>query len=60
MDQEAVGLYIDAVSQAIDLPIPAEYRQGVIDNMTLILRQAEGLMALQLESTEEAAPVFHP
>ncbi len=60
MDQQEIGAYVDAASKAVGLPIPAEYRQGVIETMQALMRQSVDLMALELDSTEEAAPVFHP
>jgi hypothetical protein len=60
LDEKAIGGYVDAASAAVCLPIPEEYRQGVIDNLASIFRQTEGLMALELDSAEEAAPVFRP
>jgi len=60
MDQHRIGVYVDAASEAVGLLIPAEYRQGVVENLQAILVQSAGLMALELDPTEEAAPVFFP
>jgi hypothetical protein len=60
LDVKAIGCYVDAASAAVNLPIPEAYRQGVVDNLAAIFRQSEGLMALELEIAEEAAPVFRP
>ncbi|MBL8551280.1 MAG: DUF4089 domain-containing protein [Hyphomonadaceae bacterium] len=60
MEEDEVGAYVDAVSRVVDLPIPAAYRQGVIDNLQAILRQTAGLMAVELDPAEESAPIFHP
>ncbi|MGE3303078.1 MAG: DUF4089 domain-containing protein [Hyphomonadaceae bacterium] len=58
MDDEALAAYADAVSAAIGLPIPPEYRANVIANLKIILNQSAPLMALTFADTEESAPVF--
>jgi len=60
MDDETVGRYVDTVAQAVALPILPAHRQGVMDNVRMILAQSEALMALQLGDDEEMGPMFRP
>jgi hypothetical protein len=60
IDREGVAAYVAAAPDLIGLPIPAEYREGVIANLHLILIQSAQLLALELDPAQEAAPVFRP
>ena len=60
MDDESIGAYVDAASAAVSLPIPAEFRQGVIANVGMIFAQSEDLLALHLRDDEEIGPSFAP
>ncbi|HTC44951.1 MAG TPA: DUF4089 domain-containing protein [Steroidobacteraceae bacterium] len=53
-------LDINALSQLTDLPIPAQYRAGVAVQLVALREQAELVLGLPLEPTEEPAPVFTP
>jgi hypothetical protein len=59
-DREEVAAYVDSASVVLGLPLPEQYREGVIANLRLILTQSAGLMALDLDWADEAAPVFQP
>jgi hypothetical protein len=51
---------IDALSRLTDLPIPAQYHEGVAVQLTALLEQAELVLGLPLEPAIEPAPVFTP
>jgi hypothetical protein len=51
---------IKALSQLTDLPIPAQYHEGVAVQLTALQEQAELVLGLPLEPTVEPAPVFTP
>ncbi|MCW2362747.1 MULTISPECIES: DUF4089 domain-containing protein [Sphingobium] len=59
-DRDGVAIYVAAAPEIIGLPVPAEYREGVINNLHLILVQSAPLLALELDPALEAAPVFRP
>lgn len=52
--------YLDAVCGAVDLPIPAEYRTAVADNLQRLLVLAAPLMDFPLDEADEIAPKFQP
>ena len=52
--------YTDAVSAAIGLPIPAEFKAAVVANLEMIFAQSAELMALPLRQEEEVASIFRP
>lgn len=54
----ALETYVLCAAQAIDLPIPAEYRPGVVDNYARILPLARLVMGFSLPPEIEAASVF--
>jgi hypothetical protein len=58
LGRQQIAAFADAASAAIDLPIPDACREGVIANLALIFQQSAALMALPLDATDEAAPVF--
>jgi hypothetical protein len=51
---------IAVLSQLTDLPIPAQYHEGVAVQLTALLQQADLVLGLPLEATLEPAPVFTP
>jgi Protein of unknown function (DUF4089) len=51
---------INTLSQLTDLPIPAQYREGVAVQLTALREQAELVLGLPLEPTVEPAAVFTP
>lgn len=55
-----IDIYVDAAAAAIDLPIPAETRQGVIENFERICDIAGPVVEFPLPDNLEAAPVFKP
>ena len=58
MTQQALQNYADATAAALGVPIPAEYRDGVLQNLETIFAQSARLMSLALGPQDEAAPVF--
>ena len=56
--RDGVAAYVAAAPDIIGLPIPEQYRDGVIANLHLILIQIAPLLALELDPAQEAAPVF--
>lgn len=58
MTRQALEAYADASAAALGVPIPSEYRAGVISNLETIFAQSARLMSLALEPQDEAAPVF--
>ncbi len=60
LETSAVEAYVLCAAQAIDLAIPAEYQQGVVDNYARILPLARLVMDFSLPPELEAANVFRP
>ncbi len=58
--EEALGAYLDQASRLVDLPIPAEYRRGVLDNLDMLFGHARMVAAFPLDERSEVAPVFCP
>ncbi|HEY9881310.1 MAG TPA: DUF4089 domain-containing protein [Leptolyngbyaceae cyanobacterium] len=56
-DSEA---YVDQMSAFIRLPIPAELRAGVIENVERIWKVAQPVIEFHLPDDLEAAPTFEP
>lgn len=55
-----LSTFIDQTAVLIGLPIPAEYRQGVIDNFERIATIAQLVTGFPLPEDIEIAPVFEP
>lgn len=51
---------VDQTAALIGLPIPANYRQGVIDNFERIAAIAQLVTEFSLPDDIELAPVFEP
>jgi len=60
IQREGVAAYVAAAPDLIGLPVPAQYREGVIATLHLILIQSAPLLALELDPALEPAPVFRP
>lgn len=58
MKRHELQNYADTMAAILGLRIPAEYREGVINNLETIFAQSARLMSLQLGPLDEAAPVF--
>lgn len=54
------GDYVDTLSAVLDLPIPAELRPGVIDNIERIWVIAQPVLDFPLPDDLEVAPTFEP
>ncbi|GAP97101.1 DUF4089 domain-containing protein [Leptolyngbya sp. NIES-2104] len=52
--------FVEIMSEAIALPIPAEYREGVVANLERIHTVAQVVLEFPLPNEIEAAPVFEP
>jgi len=55
-----VNKYVDQMSLLIDLPIPDEYRHGVVANFTRIKAIAQLVNSFPVPEEIEAAPSFQP
>jgi hypothetical protein len=52
--------YADQVSAALRLPLSPDHRLGVAQNLQRAAAIAAPLLALELSSASEAAPIFAP
>lgn len=59
LPDDAVAAYADARAEAASLPLPHAVRPGVIDNLTLLRRQAATFLA-GLPAEAPAAETFEP
>lgn len=55
-----LSTFVDQAALLIGLPIPADYRQGVIDNFERIAAIAQLVTEFPLPEETEIAPVFEP
>ncbi|MBC7669414.1 AtzG-like protein [Caulobacter sp. DWR2-3-1b2] len=60
LSDDAVAAYADARAEALGLPLPPAARAGVIDNLTLLRRQAETFIAALPVDAPGAAKAFEP
>ncbi len=60
MERLQVEAYVDAAAAALDLPIAAEHRPGVVHYVELAAAMAGLVMTLPLGIDDEPAPVFTP
>jgi len=54
------GSYIDSTAALLGLPIPPEYRDGVLRYFGIAAGMAALVMAHPLTPADEPAPVFEP
>lgn len=59
MDKD-FGQFVDLMAAVVDLPIPPEYRDGVVVNFERIHTVAQLVLEFPLPEDVEAAPVFEP
>jgi hypothetical protein len=59
MDKD-FGQFVDLMAAVVDLPIPPEYREGVVENFERISTVAQLVLEFPLPEDVEAAPVFEP
>jgi hypothetical protein len=52
--------YLNAASAFVGVPVAAEYRSGVVENLRLLHRMASLVTSFPLDDAVEAAPVFEP
>jgi hypothetical protein len=57
---ENVGEFVDQMAAVVDLPIPAEYRDGVVLNFERICTVAQLVLEFPIPEDIEVAPVFEP
>lgn len=60
LDDDAVAAYADARARALDLPLPPTCRPGVIENLSLLRRQAAAFVAGLDASAPESSQAFEP
>jgi hypothetical protein len=60
MDAPTVAACVDAAAAALDLPIAAAHRPGVLRYFALAADMAEQVMGLPLGAEDEAGSVFTP
>ena len=58
MDPQRIEAYVDAAAAALDLPLAAAHRPGVLAYFALAAELAESVAAAPLGVCDEAAPVF--
>jgi hypothetical protein len=58
--QVEVKVYIEQMAKLLDLPIPAECEQGVIDNFIRMQAIAALVTEFPLPDEMETAPIFQP
>jgi hypothetical protein len=52
--------YVDQMAQVLGLPLDAEFRPGVIDNVVRTMAIAQLVLEFPLPEDIEAAPTFQP
>ena len=60
MQRRRTEAYIDAVAAALELPIAAEHREGVVRYFELAAQLAALVAAVPLGVADDPAPVFTP
>ncbi|WP_082584831.1 AtzG-like protein [Caulobacter sp. Root655] len=60
LPDDAVAAYADARAEGLGLPLPQACRPGVIDNLTLLRRQAETFVAALPASAADEIEAFAP
>lgn len=58
--EKNIGEFVDQMAAVVDLPIPAEYREGVVLNFERIHAVAQLVLEFPIPEDVEAAPVFEP
>ncbi|NJP10054.1 MAG: DUF4089 domain-containing protein [Leptolyngbyaceae cyanobacterium RU_5_1] len=52
--------FVDQAAKMVELPVPPEYRQGVIENFERIVAIAHLVTEFPIPEDTEIAPVFEP
>ena len=60
MNPEAIAAHVDATAALIGLPIPSEYRAGVLRYFGITATLAGLVMEHPLSAEDESAPAFVP
>ena len=60
MQRRRIEAYVDAVSAALDLPIAAEHREGVVRYFELASQLAAVVGAVPMVVADDPAPAFVP
>ena len=60
MTPEDVAAYVDAAARALQLPLHAEHRPGVLDYFAMAAAMAESLETFPLGVDDEPAVTFAP
>lgn len=54
------AIYVEQTAQILEIPLPEEYREGVVENMAQLSAIAQQVMEFPLPPNTEIAPVFKP
>jgi Protein of unknown function (DUF4089) len=57
---DSIAEFVDLMAAVVQLPIPPEDREGVIENFVRIAAIAQGVNEFPIPDDIEAAPVFRP
>jgi len=60
MDSETAEAYVDAAAAALEIPLLAEHRPGVLTYFRLAAAMADLVSGLALQLDDEPAAVFRP
>ena len=60
LDDDAVAAYADARAEALGLSLPLETRDGVIENLALLRRQAATFVAGLGDASADVPEAFEP
>jgi len=59
-DRADVARHADETAAALGLPLAADHRDGVLDNLAILLTASRLFMEFPLPDEIEPAPVFRP
>jgi hypothetical protein len=60
MNRDDIEQYMDATAALVGLPIPAECRAGVLENLKRMQQVAQAFMSFPLPADVEPANTFKP
>lgn len=59
-DPDAVARHADSAAALLDVPLAADHRPGVLDQLALLLAASRLVSELALPDETQPAPVFRP
>jgi hypothetical protein len=59
-DRQAIAAYVEQMAAILDLPLPPDCRDGVIDNVQRTRAIAQLVLEFPLPPDIEVAPTFEP